>query len=280
MRDLHSGMATSDRVLSAHPVRTSPWQAFAAAVQFLTRVRLSKRATSPSAIAASVMYFPLVGGLIGTFAALATCVAAQIWPLWLAVIVVLALEAMVTGALHEDALADVCDAFGGGWTREQILTILKDSRLGTYGVLGLGLAVALRAGATVVVVENLGVAHWPLWSTALITGSAVGRWAMVVTMAILPPLAGRDSLATGIGSRVSPWQVGVAGLWLLPGAGILSVYVPFQCALAGGLLALVLVGYLRLVQQRLGGTTGDCIGCIGYVAHLVVLLALAARWPE
>jgi len=280
LTDISSAEATSDLALLKQSARTSRWQAFLAAVQFLTRVPVSNRSAPPSAIAASVVYFPLVGGLIGAFVAFATCGAAQVWPLWLAVIVVLSLEAMITGALHEDALADICDAFGGGWSREQILMILKDSRLGTYGVLGLGLAVALRATGTVAIVQNLGVAHWPVWCTALITSSAVGRWAMVVTMAILPPLASRHSLAIDIGSRVTPWQVGVASLWLLPGAGILCLYLPLQCALAGGLFALVLVGYLQLVRQRLGGTTGDCIGCFGYVAHVIVLLALAARWPQ
>ncbi len=123
---------------------TTQWDALITAIQFLTQVPMRRSAPSAAALRTAPLYFPLVGLLIGGFTAGLLGLSMLWWPIALAVIVALAAEAILTGALHEDALADYCDAFGGGWTRERILDILKDSRIGTYGTLGLGFGVTLR----------------------------------------------------------------------------------------------------------------------------------------
>ena len=131
--------------------RKLSWPAFVTAVQFLTRVPLpggmNRPGADPALLGHCPLFFPLVGGLVGAAAGGVLWAAAHVWPPPVAIVLALIAEALLTGAFHEDAVADACDAFGGGWTRDDVLRILKDSRVGSYGALGLGLAVALR-GAT------------------------------------------------------------------------------------------------------------------------------------
>src|SRR5687767_10570761 len=122
----------------------SLWESFIAAVQFLTRLPLATDSpVTPKALQRSPIFFPLVGAFIGLFTASVVGVACLVWPIWIAVLLALAIELRLTGAIHEDGVADFCDAFGGGWSREEILLILKDSRIGTYGALGIFVAIAL-----------------------------------------------------------------------------------------------------------------------------------------
>jgi adenosylcobinamide-GDP ribazoletransferase len=254
------------------------WAAFVAAVQFLTRVPLSPATPiSVNSLRTAPLYFPVVGALIGTFTAFIAGAGCLVWPAWLAVLAALAAEARLTGALHEDAVADFCDAFGGGRTRDEVLTILKDSRIGAYGALGLFLAVALRAAATVAVIEQRGLADWPAWGSAIVASSAIGRWMMVVAMACLAPVAGRESLTNDVGGRVSARQVIISGLGAGPAAILFVWLTPIQALVAFALLAAAVSWLLRSIRRRLGGLTGDCLGCIGYVAQVLVLLAAAAR---
>jgi cobalamin synthase len=136
------------RSLSARLARQG--HAAITAVQFLTRLPLPGGMNQPPSdrtlLVDAVAYFPLVGALIGLVTGWLVWAAATVWPIGLAVVLAVAVEAVLTGAFHEDAVADCCDAFGGGWTREQVLHILKDSRVGSFGVLGLGLALAVRVG--------------------------------------------------------------------------------------------------------------------------------------
>ena len=119
------------------------WQAWIAAVQFLTRLPtprldLSDEANRREVLGRSTAYFPAVGGLIGAATGATILLAGRVWPMAVAVAVGLAFEAILTGAFHEDAVADFCDAFGGGWTRDDVLRILKDSRVGAFGAVGMG----------------------------------------------------------------------------------------------------------------------------------------------
>ncbi len=253
------------------------WAAFVAAVQFLTRVPLSPAApTSVAALRTAPLYFPLVGALIGTFTAVIAGAGCLVWPVWLAVIAALAVEARLTGALHEDAVADFCDAFGGGRTRDEVLTILKDSRIGAYGALGLFLAVALRAAAMIAVIERRGLSDWPAWGSAIVASCAIGRWVIVVAMAGLPPVAGRSSLANAVGGRLSLKQVILSGLGAVPPAVGFAGFMPFQSLTAIVLVAAAVWWILYGIRRRLGGLTGDCLGCIAYATQVLVLLAAAA----
>ncbi len=256
---------------------TGGWpRAFATAVQFLTRLPVPGGASAdPSSYQADIgralMLFPLVGGLIGGATALALWLGSLVWPFPLAVLVALAAEARLTGALHEDAVADVCDAFGGGATREDVLRILKDSRIGSYGLVGLGLALALRAGGLMAAGEPARAA------LVLVVSGALGRLTMLAVMAAVPPVAGRPGLAGG----VAPWAGwrGVAG-GTAAGAPVLA-WAAFADAPA---LALALLGcaafvpwFGALVRRRIDGATGDCLGFAAYAGMVLATLAFAAR---
>lgn len=268
--------------LPAQPVpaeRPGEWAAFVTAVQFLTRVPLpSAGPVSAAVLARCPVYFPLVGGLIGVVTAVVVGISGLIWPAWLAVLVALAVEARLTGAFHEDAVADFCDAFGGGWTRDDVLRILKDSRIGSFGALGLGIAVALRAGAMIEIIQQLGRDNWLVWGSVLVTSCAVGRVAIVVVMVCVPPVSSRESLARDVGRQLKLRDLLIAAVWMLPLVLPFIMQLPLQAAISGAALVAVVIWFTRLVRRRLGGITGDCLGCIGYASMVVMLLATAARW--
>jgi adenosylcobinamide-GDP ribazoletransferase len=253
------------------------WASFVAAVQFLTRVPLPHATPTPvAALKAAPVYFSLVGALIGICTAMIAGAGCLVWPVWLAVIVALAAEARLTGALHEDAVADFCDAFGGGRTRDEVLTILKDSRIGVYGALGLFLAIALRAAAIIAIIQQRGLPDWPAWGSVIVASSAIGRWAIVVAMACVPPIAGRSSLAHDVGGRLTLQQVILGAVGAVPPAILFAWLMPYHALAAYALVAAAVSCFLRGIRRRLGGLTGDCLGCIGYIAQVLVLLAGAA----
>lgn len=253
--------------------------ALVAAIQFMTRIPISSSLPTTEMLRRSPLFFPLVGLGIGGFTAGVLGLAGLVWPAWIAVLLALAAELRLTGALHEDGLADFCDAFGGGWSEDQILSILKDSRIGTYGTLGLGLGVALRATCLVVVVTRFGQQDWSYWAAALVASAAVGRWMIVLAMVLVPPMAQRRSLTRDVGRQMSWSGFLLSGLGALPGIVWFSYLMPTQAFLAGGLTAVAMLILLRLILRKLGGVTGDCLGCIGYVSQLLLLLAATARLP-
>lgn len=256
----------------------SLWTAFLAAVQFLTRVPIAAGTpVSTAALHRCPVFFPLVGALIGVITVGNVALGCLVWPVWLAVLVALTVEAGLTGALHEDALADCCDAFGGGWTRDEVLEILKDSRVGTYGALGLLLGASLRAAATVAIVLGNGPANVLVWGAAVIAASTIGRWVIVLAMVRVPALPRPESLTRDVGRRLAGRDLALASLWGAPFVAGFAYLQPLHCLAAVGLLAFSVSWLLSRVQRRLGGMTGDCLGCIGYVSQVVVLLAAAMR---
>ena len=153
-------------------------------------------------------YFPAVGALIGLATGSVIACALHFWPPAVAVVLGLAFEAVLTGGLHEDAVADFCDAFGGGWTREDILRILKDSRVGSFGALGLGLAVLLRAAATAALPPADLLA-------ATVAAATWGRFVILPIMALVPPVSDRPGSARDFGQGVRAREVGLGLLWAL-----------------------------------------------------------------
>jgi len=246
-------------------------------VQFLTRVPVPSGWLGDGPLGAAELrlaaaFFPWVGIVVGLITGAAIWLSSQFWPMWVAVGIGLATEAWLTGALHEDALADFCDAFGGGWTREDVLRILDDSRVGSFGTLGLVLAVLLRAGTLASLEPGSLLA-------AAVASAAAGRWAMLPAMAALPPVAGRESLARHFGRLVTARDVGLGGLGMLAGALPLVWIFPWRMAVAAAGLGILVTCFVAYVRRRIGGMTGDCLGCLCYVAQIWILLCASARWP-
>ena len=217
---------------------------------------------------------PVAGAIIGGAggAALFCARAVGLPPLPTAVCAIAALVA-VTGALHEDGLADVADGFGGGATREKKLEIMRDSRLGSYGAIALALALMLRVTSLAALTERgLGLAI-----SALICAGAVSR-----TAGLLPLLLSAPARRDGAGAAM-PRPAGDATRLALILAGAASAPLLFAgvpvsqvlCAdIAAALAAFVVT---RLAERQIGGYTGDVLGATQQAAEIAVLLALSAR---
>jgi adenosylcobinamide-GDP ribazoletransferase len=253
----------------------APWpRAVFTAVQFLTRIPVPggttrDLSTFPEDIRRGLQFFPLIGAIVGTITALALVVFSFFLPFPVAVIAALAVEALVTGAFHEDAVADFCDAFGGGWTREDVLRILKDSRVGSFGALGLMLAVALRA-AGLIALNNVAAA-----AAILVISGAAGRLLILAIMSLVPPVPARDGLSKDVG-QVADWTVFARGAALTSPVFCFAVWADVVGALAAlAVLAIFAVWFRALLLRRLGGVTGDCLGFSAYVGIVMTTLAFA-----
>ena len=271
--------ASVSTVTSSTNIFKQQWWAFITAIQFLTRVPISSRAADAQSLRDCPRYFPLVGGMISVITVGLIWSTSLVWPIWLTVMVSLTLELRLTGAMHEDAVADCCDAFGGGWTRERVLEIMKDSRLGTYGVLGLVSAVAIRTGATIHLLNVIDPNEFLHWAVVLIASGVIGRWVILVVMWLVPPIEQRESLSRDVGQRMTLKDVFIGSVWMVP-VFVLWMYLQPWQALAGIVGLTILVIWFRgLVLIKLRGITGDCLGSVGYLGQLVILLASIMRWP-
>lgn len=249
---------------------------FGAAVMFLTRIPVPRAlGYDPDDLARSTVWFPVVGLLVGGAGALALWAALHLWPPLVAAALSTAATAWLTGAFHEDALADSFDGFGGGYDRERILAIMKDSRVGSYALVGVALALLAKVGALATLAErDVGAA-----ARALVAAHVLGRWSSLPLIRWLPYV--RED-----GAKSRPFAASVTTARLLVGSVLALALVaaalqPSGVApLAAVLLAAVVVTALgaRYFRRTLGGMTGDCLGAANQMVELVTYLVLAARW--
>jgi adenosylcobinamide-GDP ribazoletransferase len=246
------------------------------AIRFLTIIPVgaSNGAPDPEWMVRSSKYFPLVGAMVGLVSAAALLIANPLLgPLIAALLSVLA-GVLITSGFHEDGLADTMDAFGGGWTIEQRLTIMKDSRIGTYGTLALIFAVALRSAALAGMPSAIGAA-------ALIASGAAGRAAVLPVIAWMNYAGNTSSMKVAYApTRLRRDEIVFAAivvlLALIPLA--LATGPHFLLApLTGIACGLVLALALALWSRRLiGGYTGDVLGATEQVFEIGFLLGVAA----
>ncbi len=247
------------------------WRDCCVAGQFLTRLPFpaSKDGAKKGALAGSSRAFPVIGAVVGAIAGLSLMVAAglDLHPLACAFFA-LAVSALVTGALHEDGLADVADGFGGGETKAKKLKIMKDSRIGAFGVLAVVFSVAIRASI-------LGGLPGPgMAALALIAAAALSRGLLPAVMAVTDP-ARKSGLAFQAGTPdQESWVTalvlgGLLGfLFLGPGGGLM--------ALAMAIIAVAALAWLA--ERQVGGFTGDVLGAQQQAAEIAVLAAAAAAF--
>lgn len=251
------------------------WVPLFLAVQFLTRLPVPGLSglTAEQArygLSRSVIWFPLVGALVGAITVAVLMASTQIWPRAIAVIIALVIEARLTGSFHEDAVADFCDAFGGGYDAESIRRIMKDSRIGSYGALGLVLAIGLRAAALIAMPQDIVI-------MVVIASSCFGRLLAVAVMALVPPVATPDGgLAKDVGGRTGLRDLFLAMLVAAPAMAAFVYFQPVATLLTLTGSGLFLFWFRALLLRRLGGSTGDCLGFAAYAGQLIVLLAALA----
>jgi adenosylcobinamide-GDP ribazoletransferase len=214
-------------------------------------------------------YLPWVGLLLGGLCALLYLRLSANVGHELAVWGTLSLSLWITGAYHEDGFADFCDGMGGGWDREQILQIMKDSRLGTYGVLGLVVMFLLKGTA----LSELSP-RWVPW--AFLVMHVHARWVTLLlqNVSTYVPREAQSKVQALAPPRHSWPRVLVAGALSLLLAALALPLSPLTVLLLGsGLLLFVMRQYL---QRRLGGYTGDCLGALEQLLELWTLLIFAA----
>lgn len=251
---------------------------FLVALQFLTRVPVPARVGfDPQWLNESARHFPAIGACIGLLAGGVLWAGCWLFPAPVAVGLSMAATLLLTGAFHEDGLADTCDALGGALSRERALEIMKDSRIGTYGAVGLLLVLGLKAAT---------LAALPLgWAVpALVLGHTASRAAAVALIRFLPYAGDVDQAkAKPLARRISAAGLVVACAWPLSVSAVIAVGQPPTAGvvlLALGLVAAGAWGCARWFRRRLGGITGDTLGATQQLTELLVLLGWLAWAPR
>ncbi|MGP5067302.1 adenosylcobinamide-GDP ribazoletransferase [Psychrobacter alimentarius] len=252
------------------------------AIQFLTRLPVSPFIHyNPQWLHQSSRHFPAVGLLVGLLCAGVFWLGSILFTPLVAAVISTVFGIRLTGAFHEDGLADSCDGLGGGLTRERTLTIMKDSRLGTYGVLGLVSALLLKV--TLLASMPLSVAI-----IALIIGHTASRLLCISLLALLP-YGGEieHAKAKPMAQQLTPLQGVLSGGWLILAGVLVTIIFPntmHQIGLGQWLLtlllALIATDYMRrLLYRRLEGYTGDGLGATQQVSEVAIYIGLAASMP-
>lgn len=236
-----------------------------AAFRFLTRLPVPGPDTRSEDLPASVGWFPLVGALVGLAIGGAYVGLLLVFPWMVAGVLAIAFGLLLTGGFHEDGASDAADGLGGGWTRERVLEIMKDSRVGAYGSMALWVVLCLRLAC----LSALDASAW--WALAL--AMAWGRWSAALLVK-LPPIG------SGLAKEVSwavPW-------WTLPLATVLAavatalVWWRFQVLAPWAAVAAIVMTLLWMfyLARRLGGQSGDLLGAGNQLAEAAALLVLVA----
>lgn len=239
------------------------WRALHMALMFFTRIPMPSLADfREEELSAAARWFPAVGLLVGGIQAAALWLAAQALPPLAAALLALALGLLLTGAFHEDGLADSADGLGGAFTRERVLEIMKDSRIGTYGAAALMLALGLQA-----------VALAELWwvPAAIIAAHAASRFA-AVTLLATQGYVREDALsrAKPLATRIGPGGLAWAGLC----AWLPLLFLPWAVAVGmAGAMLLARLYWGRVCARRLGGYTGDLLGACQQLCFTAGLMA-------
>ena len=259
------------------------------ALTFLTRLPLRLEVegpVTPDRLAGSLRVYPLVGAAIGAAAALVLAVAlAAGLPSMPAAGLALAAQMAFTGALHEDGLADVADGFGGGRDRAAKLAIMRDSRIGTFGVLALVVSVLLRTGALAAIAAPAneiggGLDSALLGLAALVAAGALSRAVLPLIMRALKP-ARNDGLGASHG-RPHPGACGLAvgsalAIALLALGPVTEAATGVATALVAAVVAaLAAASCAALAHRHIAGYTGDVLGAAQQMAETAALLAIAA----
>lgn len=229
------------------------------AFQFLTRLPLPTVEYDPGALGRSAKYFPLVGGVVGAAACLLYRLLSGHLPPPLVATGVLLTTILLTGGLHEDAFADVADGFGGGWNREQILRILKDSRIGSYGAIALVLSLVSR----LFLLASLPV-H--LFAAVVLCAQVLSRWTILPLGYFLKP-ARADGQGARVAQSISLSSVILGSLFSLA----IVIYLLRSWFWIPGTAAVLITAVSGLYyHRRIGGITGDCFGATIQLTEIVI----------
>ncbi|TPD52866.1 MAG: adenosylcobinamide-GDP ribazoletransferase [Thalassolituus maritimus] len=234
------------------------------ALAFFTRIPVPASVEfSQASLNRASRYFPAVGWLIGALCATALWLLMLVFPQDVAVLISIAISLLLTGCFHEDGLADTCDGLGGGWTREQKLSIMKDSRIGTYGAAALWVSLTLKFVVLSQLINPV---------LALLVAHPLSRIIPTVFIAAMSYVSDVDtSKAKPLAESGSGADTAIAIITGL--IALMFINNPFIILFV--LLVLAGVAYVFLKRQ-IGGFTGDALGAVQQVSELAIYLSLLA----
>jgi len=243
-------------------------ETFLGAIRFFTRLPVPGTLGQDSvALERAMRYFPAVGLIVGVLAGLAFAISSFFWPKTLAVLAAMAAAILVTGALHEDGWSDMVDGFGGGWDREKVLAIMRDSCVGSFGATGLAMLLLVRFFA-LIEVDML------LVPVALIAGHAVSRLCSTCVFRALD-YARPEGKAKPFSNKLGKGDMIFAAVTAILPVLLLS---PRQ-SIPGLILAAGATFWMaRLFQRRIGGYTGDCLGAVQQLAEVAFYCGLLCKF--
>jgi cobalamin 5'-phosphate synthase/cobalamin synthase len=241
---------------------------FLTAVAFLTRIPIRTATCTPEAIGRSTSLFPLVGALLGAAEVLVLWTCRRVMPPTLTAIMIVLTGILLTGALHLDGVADTADGFGGGRTRDDVLRIMRDHQIGTYGAIALIMMLLLEITAIANLVER------NVAAPVLVVAPAASRWAMVLLGRRLP----HARLDAGLGRALTD-HVRNREVW---GSTALVLAITIVATGASGIMSLALtlvvtvaVGFVCV--RRIGGITGDTLGANAVLCEAIIFVAAVAQ---
>lgn len=235
------------------------------ALQLMTRLPVPRwTGYSPAQLGESARYFPFAGAVVGAVSALAFIAAREVLPSPVAVALSMLAGILVTGGFHEDGLADSCDGFGGGRNASEVLEIMKDSRSGSYAIIGLVMALLLKFA-------SLSALPAAAFAVAVIAAHAFSRFMAVSVMYTQTYVRDYDDAKVRLpAERMTAGSLLWASLWAVAPVAALGIAGGFA-ALAAGAARLAAGWYF---QRRIGGYTGDCLGAVQQVTEISFYLGL------
>ncbi|WP_323802059.1 adenosylcobinamide-GDP ribazoletransferase [Nitrosomonas sp.] len=241
------------------------WRSLLLAIGFFTRIPVPALPDfQEQELNLAAKYFPLVGIIVGAFAAIVYMLAGKVLPQDIAVLLSMVATLWLTGAFHEDGLTDAIDGLGGGWEKEHVLQIMQDSRIGSYGAVSIVMALLLKFTA---------LTHFTpaLIPVLLIAGHSLSRFCAVMVMATqcYVKYSGKSK---PIATRISPVHLGVAALFgLLP-----LLWLPSSWYWGMVPVMIVWVWFSLILNKRIGGYTGDCLGAMQQLTEIAFYLGVLA----
>jgi adenosylcobinamide-GDP ribazoletransferase len=230
------------------------------AFQFLTRIPMPSVAFEADSLSRATKFFPLVGLVVGSGAVLLQKLLMFHMNRSLVALTVLLYLVLITGCLHEDGLADTADGFGGGRTKNQILAILKDSRIGSYGATTLVLSLLTRY----LLLASLPMEHFAGY---VISSHVLCRWSSLPLSYFLPPAREQDGQGARIAKLTSLASLIFGSVFSLA----IVAFALRRSAVAPVLLAILVVALSGwLYDKKIGGVTGDCFGATNQLAEIAV----------
>jgi adenosylcobinamide-GDP ribazoletransferase len=241
---------------------------FLTALMFFTRIPVPTTLPySKELLNSALRYFPLVGAIVGGLGAAILWLSLIVFPPIIAILLSTIATIFITGAFHEDGFADFCDGYGGGITKEKILEIMKDSRLGTYGTIGLLSVLAIK----VLALNAIPVADIFI---ILVIGHTISRFVPVILVYTTPYIR-EDALskAKPIGNSVSLVSLVIASTTALLSLLFLDL---MQIGTTLIVYAIVLWLFRKYIMKRTGGYSGDVLGALQQICEVAFYLSVVA----